>query len=67
MRRNRRQGHEAHSGLLLAAGVALASMARAVRHSSVDLDTNFPWLHYVTTQDFIEQILFLDSLGGEVY
>jgi hypothetical protein len=36
-------------------------------NSSVDLDANFPWLHYVTTQDFIEQILFLDSLGGEVY
>ena len=35
-------------------------------NESVDLDSDFPWLHYVTTMDFIEQILFLKSLGVDV-
>jgi len=36
-------------------------------NESVNLERDFPWLHYVTTWDFIEQVLFLDSLGVEVY
>jgi hypothetical protein len=43
----------------------LSWLAQA-HNASIDLERDFPYIHYVTHNDMIDQILYLESLGEEV-
>lgn len=35
-------------------------------NSTVDLEQDFPWVYYATTRDYMDQVVYLQALGGGV-